>query len=105
MLGMTKYLLGRSALNDRTLVKNGDAVTDARHRGKIVRDVKDGHSYRAIQLAKERENLGLRNHIKRARRLVCNQQRGTMHDGHGDQHSLRLSYAHLRRVFTLKFVV
>ena len=102
---MTEYLMSRSAFYDRTLVKDGDAITDSRDGCKIVRDVENGHADGAIEFAKQRENLGLGDHIESARRFISDQQRGTMHDGHGDQHPLRLSYAHLRRIFALKFIV
>src|SRR3984957_9201318 len=105
MLGMTEYLMSRSAFYDHTLVKDGDAIANSRDGCKIVRDVENGHADGAVEFAKQRENLGLRDHIESARGFISYQQRGTMHDSHRDQHPLRLSYAHLRRIFALKFIV
>ncbi len=55
------------------------------------------HSQPAVKLAKERQDFGLRNGIQRAGGLICNQQRRPVQNGHGNQYSLRLAYADLRR--------
>src|SRR5580704_14688851 len=102
---MTEYLMSRSAFYDRTLVKDGNAIANSRDGCKIVRDVENGHADGAVEFAKQRENLGLGDHIESARSFISDQQRGTMHDGHGDQHPLRLSDTHLRRILALKFIV
>ena len=41
----------------------------------------------AVECAKQRQNLGLRNHIECARSLIRNQQRRPMHHGHRNQDS------------------
>src|SRR6202034_4727748 len=97
---MREYLLGRSALNNFSLVKNGNAVANSRHRSQIMRDVENSHSRGAVQFAEERKKFRLRNHIEGAGRFVGNQQRWTVHDGHGNQHSLRLPHTHLRLILT-----
>src|SRR5216684_8169781 len=74
MLRVGEDLIGRSALDDLALVKNGDAIADPRYRGKIMRNVKDGHPSGAIQLAKQGENFGLRNYVERAGGFVGNEQ-------------------------------
>src|SRR5229473_4684851 len=105
MLRVSEDLIGRSGLDDLALVKDSDAIANSRYRGKIMRNVKDGHPSGAVQLPEESENFGLRNHIERAGGFVGNEQRGTMHDRHSNQHALRLPDAHLQRVFAQELIV
>ena len=85
-------------------MENGDAVADACHGSKIMRNVKNSHSGGEIELAKERKNFGLSDHIESTRGFVGDQQRRTMQDGHRDEHTLGLAHAHLRRIFALEFI-
>ena len=68
-------LLGGSGFHDLSFVQDRNPVADARHRREIVGDVKNRHSGTAVQFAKQRQNLGLRNHVESAGGLIGNQQR------------------------------
>src|SRR5271166_3815699 len=91
-------LVRRATLYDLALVKNRDAVANSRHGSKIMRDIKNRHPRGAVQFAEQRQDFGLSDYVERTGCFVGDEQRGTMHDSHGDQHSLRLAYAHLRRI-------
>ena len=102
MHGCGKDLGGWAAFHDLAFVENRDALADSSDRWQVVRDIKDRHSGLAIQIGEELKNFRLRDHIKRARRLIGNEQCWTMHDGHCDQHALRLSNAKLRGMLPKK---
>ena len=104
-LGLEKICSIVFTLHDLALMENGDAIANSGDRREIVRDVKNGHSGGPIQFAKERQNFGLRDHIESAGGFIGDEQRGTMHDRHGNEHALCLSHAHLRRIFAQKVIV
>src|SRR5436305_5208994 len=54
------------------------------------------------EYSKQNKKLCLGNSIESAGRLVCNQQRWTMQNGHRNQHTLRLAYADFSRIAAQK---
>ncbi len=70
-----------------------------------MRDIKNRHSRRSVQIAKKLQNFRLRNYVERAGGFIGDEQSRTMQDRHRDQNPLRLPYAHLRRELVLEFIV
>jgi len=70
--GRGKDVVGNSGLDNLALMKNRDAITNPGDRGKIVGDVKNRHSRAPIQMAKQLEDLGLRDHVERAGSFIRN---------------------------------
>ena len=63
-----------------------------------MRDEEHGQSQPLAQLGQQIQNLRLHRHVQGRRRLIGNQQRGTVDDGHGDHDPLALASAELVRI-------
>jgi len=93
------------ALDDFTVFHHRNAVTNGRDGKQVVRDVENGGAHLAIEFAKQSEDFGLSDHVESAGGFVGDEQRGTVEDGHGDQHPLRLANAELLGTAVKKSVV
>ena len=69
-------------------IHNGDAVCDVRDDSQVVRDEQHGEAKLGTKFGEQFKNLGLDGDIEGGRRLVCNQQLRTVHDGHSDHNAL-----------------
>ena len=93
MLRRGEDLLGRAAFHNLTFMQDGDAVADSGDRRQIMRDIEDGHAGFAVESCEELEDFRLRDHVERTGGLIGEKQCGTVHDGHGNEHALRLTDA------------
>ena len=75
-----------STLYDLAAIHDRYAITDGCDGEKIVRDVEDAHAQLPIQAGKQLQNLRLRDEVKSACGLVCDEQRRQMQNGHGDEY-------------------
>jgi len=69
-------------------IHNGDAVCDVRDDSQVVRDEQHGEAKLGTKFGEQFKNLGLDGDIEGGRRLVCDQQLRTVHDGHRDHNAL-----------------
>ena len=88
-------LFGWPAFYDLAFVEDGDAMADSGDGRQIVRNIEDGHSSFAIEAGEKLEDFRLRDHVEGAGRFVGEEEGRPVHDGHTDQHALRLSDAQL----------
>ena len=96
MRGRIEDLFGWARLYDLAFVQDGDTLADSSDRRQIVRDVENRRAEFAIQASEELQDFGLRDDVEGAGGFVGDQERGAMHNGHRDEHPLRLAYAELR---------
>ena len=94
-MGAVKICAGRAAFDHLAFVQNGDALAYPGDRGQIVGDIEDRHAGFAIQTGKELQDFGLRDDVEGAGGFIGDEERGAVHDGHGDQHTLGLANAKL----------
>ena len=66
--------------------------------GQIMGDQQQGHSVFVDQIAQQAQDLSLRRHIQRCRRLIGNQQAGAQSYGHRDANTLTLTARQFMRV-------
>ena len=80
--------VGRPLLDDPPAVHDGDAVCDLGDHAHVVRDPEERDAVLRLQLAREREDLGLHGDVQRRRRLVGDQEARAERERHGDHHAL-----------------
>ena len=64
----------------------------------VVRDEHGRHAGLLAQASQQREDLRLRRHVERRRRLVCEQQTGPSRGRDGEHHALTHAAAQLMRI-------
>ena len=72
--GRLEELVDGRLLGDASGVHDDDLVRDLRDDAEIVRDHDDRHAVLLLELAHQLEDLRLRRHVERRRRLVRDQQ-------------------------------
>src|SRR5260370_34742917 len=65
-----------------------------------MRDIEDSHSKLSVQLGKQAEDFRLGDDVQSTGRLIGDEGRRSVEDGHGDDDALGLAYAQLRRPAT-----
>jgi hypothetical protein len=93
-----QHLAHRAELDEFAGPEHGDPVGNFAHHPEIVGDEQHGHAALALQFLDESEDLRLRGHVERGRRLVGDQQSGFEHERHGDHDALPLPARELMRV-------
>jgi len=98
VLGIVENRIDVGHLHHFTQVHDHDVVHHLRDDAQVVRDEYDGHPQFILQLAHERQNLGLRRYVQGGRRLVRDQQTGAAGQRHGDHGALAHAAAQLMRI-------
>ena len=75
-----------------------DAVGEAPDDAKVMRDEDDGHAEPFLQPRQQLQYLRLHGDVERRRRLVGDEQRGIVGDGHGDHDALALAAREFMRI-------
>jgi hypothetical protein len=88
----------RCLLGDARRVHHDDLVRGLGHHAEVVGDEDDGRPVLGLELADEPEDLRLGRHVERCRRLVRDQERGVVDQGHRDHHALAHATRELVRV-------
>jgi hypothetical protein len=102
--GAANFACGQ-ALNDRSMIEDRDAVAKPHDGDEVVGNIEQTGPVPAIQVAEQIDNLHLGDGIKRAGRLIRDDERGPMQKGQSNQHTLCLAYADLRGTTTEKGIV
>ena len=97
---MREEIVRLPALDDLSLVHDGDLVANGRHRQKIMRDVKHAHAQPAAQGGKQFQYFGLCIDVEGAGGLVGDQEGRTVQDSHRDENPLGLTNAQLGWILT-----
>ena len=91
VLGALENLFDRTRLDDLTLGHDEDAISKLADDAEIMGDEQHRHAMLGLQATKKIEDLGLNRDVERGRRLVGNQELGTVGKRHGDHHALPLA--------------
>jgi hypothetical protein len=95
MLRRTKDRPDPCVLDDAPRVHDGHAIAGLRDDAEIVGDEEQREAERPLTFAEEVQDLRLKRHVERCRRLVGHDERGLAGDGHGDEHPLAHAAGHL----------
>ena len=98
MLRALQHVVGRAFLDHEAVLHHGDAIGDLGHHAEIVRDEQHRRALARLQLADEREDLRLRGHVERGRRLVGDQHARLERERHRDHGALALAAGELVRI-------
>src|SRR5215213_3358981 len=101
VLGIVKQGKDRSLLHYASGIHHGNAIADLGDNSQVVRYEQDAHPILLLEVAQERQNLGLNRYIERSCRLVGDQQFGTRRERHGDHHALPEPSRELMRIGTV----
>ena len=88
MVRIGEELRNRSLLHLAAGVHHHDPVRGLRDHPEIVRDQDDAHAEALLEIADERENLGLDRHVERGRRLVRDEDHRVAYEGGRDHDPL-----------------
>ena len=64
----------------------------------VVRDEEHRHAALRLQIFQQLQHLSLQSHVQGRRGLICDQQVGLAHQGHGNHDALQLSTRQLKRI-------
>jgi len=82
-------------LDDLAVLHDGYSAGDLRNDGEIVGDEEDGEIVGAAKIVEEGDDLGLHGDVESGGWLVCDEEAGTVDDGHGDEDALALASGEL----------
>ena len=88
MAGRAKQFCRWSAFHHLAGIHDRNAVRDARHNAKIMRDQQNAKAKILLQFGQKSQDLRLHCHIKRGGRFIGNQQFRIAHQRHGDHDAL-----------------
>ena len=98
MLGIGEQRLRRAALDDLAAGHDADPVGEFFDDAEVVGDHQDRHAHALLQVAQQRQDLGLDGDVERRGRLVGDQQVRLVGERHGDHHPLPLAAGQLVRI-------
>ena len=96
-----KKFLAAGHFDQLSRIHDADAIRDARHHAKIVRDQQQSHSTFALQRREQIQHLRLYRHIQCRGRLVRDQQSRLARQHHGDHGALFHAAGELKRIFAV----
>ncbi len=98
MCGSVKDFMFAGQFDDASGIHYGDAVSNLRDHGEIVRDEKHGQAEPGAQVREQIEDLGLDGDIEGGGGFVGDEQLRTVHDGHRDHDTLAHAAGELMRI-------
>ena len=91
MRGRSEHARGVALFHHLAGIEHIDTVGKAADEVEIVADEGDGHAKRLLEILQQIDDLGLHRDIQRGCRLIRDQQRGAIGNGHGDHDALALA--------------
>src|SRR5271165_4368171 len=98
MGGGVEDLMFGAEFDDASGIHYGDAVSDLRNHGKIVRDEKHSEAKLGAELGEQGEDLRLDRDVEGSGGLVGDEQLRMVHDRHGDHDALAHAAGELMRI-------